>query len=50
MDAVALNAGASLFVASEVASIAEGVGRAKELMASKAPHDVLRAVVEVTHA
>ena len=50
IDAVALNAGASLFVAEKAESIAAGVEQARALMASKAPHLVLQHVVEATHA
>jgi len=50
LDAVAVNAGASLFVAQKAESIADGVAQAREQMANKAPFDVLQQVVEATRA
>jgi anthranilate phosphoribosyltransferase len=50
VDAVALNAGALLFTAGLAPDLVQAVGTAKEVIASGAAHERLRAFVEATNA
>ena len=49
-DAIALNAGAALFVSGSAASLAEGAQSASELMRGGAPLEVIESLVKATNA